>query len=304
MKISVVIPAFNEENTIEELIERCFRTIRRNRLDGEVVFVDDGSTDKTGDIADRLKKRFGNLIVIHNKKRMGKSYSLDIGFEEASGETIVFMDADLQQIPEEIPLLLEKIKDGYDIVNGWRYARHDPFSKLFFSKIFNKLAIFLFNVKIHDLNCPFKAFRKEILKKIILRPGYFRYLLVIAKEKGFKVTEVKVTHYKRRYGKSKFGSWRLIEGGLDLVSLKLKSVFSERPMLLFGIVGLILLGIGIVGGIYLAYLKFLLKQAISQHIPLLFFTTISLISGIQIFVFGFLAELIKDLEYKVEKRKR
>ncbi len=300
MNVSVIIPAYNEGKTIQETVDRTFKVLKDGGHDTEIILVDDGSTDNTKTITQELEKEYSNLTVLRNEINLGKSVALNRGFETAKGDVFIMMDADLQQVPEDIPILLSKINEGYDVVNGWRTERKDPLSKLIPSKIYNNLASLIFGMRIHDMNTGFKAFRRGVFENIILRPGYFRYILALAKGEGYRVCEVPIRHFKREHGKSKYGLGRLLTG-VDIVSIKLKSMFSERPMLLFGSIGGLLLLAGLVSGLYLAYLKIILGQLIGEHIPLLFFTTTSLIGGISTIAMGFLAELIKDLEYKVER---
>jgi len=302
MEISVVIPAYNESDTIRDTIERVHKVLSKYRKEFEIIVIDDGSRDSTWKKLIIAKKKFKNLVLLRNMPNAGKTVSLNKGFGSVKGSVVVMMDADLQQIPEDIPLLLEKIERGHDVVNGWRKERKDPKYKLVMSKIYNLLSRLMFGTKIHDMNCGFKAIRKEVLDKIILRPGFFRYIPVLAKMEGFGVSEVRIRHFKREHGKSKYGFGRVLVG-VDLLSIKLKSMFAKRPMILFGSVGGVGLFLGLISGLYLSYLKLVLNEPIGTHLPLLFFTTISLLGGIVMISFGFLADMIKDLEYRIERKK-
>jgi len=295
-----VIPAFNEEITIEETVQKTIKVLTDLRVDFEILIIDDCSTDSTYSRVEKLSQEYNNIIIYKNEINSGKSFSLNRGFRLSKKPVILIMDADLQQTPDDIPLLLEKIDLGYDVVNGWRVKRVDPKSKLIMSKIFNSFSRSLFKTNIHDMNCGFKAIRKEVLERIILRPGYFRYIAALAKAEGFKVTEVPVRHFKRSHGESKYGFKRVFDS-IDLFSIKLKMLFASKPMLLFGTIGGIMLILGIISGGYLGYLKFVLNNPLSEHLPLLFFTTINTLVGISIIITGFLADLIKDLEYKFDK---
>ncbi len=298
--ISVVIPAFNEEDTIKDTIERTNRVLHDLDKTFEIIIINDKSSDSTGFIVSKLQKEFQNLILLENIVNKGKSASLNRGFKVTKGSVIIMMDADLQQIPEDIPLLLDKLNEGYDLVNGWRKKRNDPFSKLIVSRIYNSLSRFIFKTKIHDMNCGFKAIRKEVLDEITLKPDYFRYLAVLALSEGFIISEVAIRHFDRKHGQSNYGPKRMFDM-VDLISIKLKLIFSKKPMLLFGSISAILLTTGIIEGIYLAILKFVFNQPIGVHIPLLFLSTLSIITGIMFISIGFLADLIKDLEYKLKR---
>jgi len=301
--ISVIIPAYDEEKTIQETIDGICKILNREKSEFEIIVVDDNSKDSTNDIVTQLQKKYANLILLKNVVNKGKSFSLNCGFQHAKGSIIIMMDADLQQIPDDIPLLLNPIKkNGIDFVNGWRKQRNDPLSKRIISKIYNSLSRFVFKTTLHDMNCGFKAMKKEVLNETILKPDYFRYLPALAHSAGFKVIEVPVQHFSRKHGESKYGFNRVL-GVVDLFSIKLKLIFSQKPMLFFGSISSILLIIGLVGGIYLAILKLLLNQPIGEHIPLLFLSTISIITGVMLVSMGFLADLIKDLEHRLDEKR-
>ncbi len=302
IEISVIIPAFNEEKTIVDTIVRTEKVLKDLNFNFEIIVIDDYSTDSTRDVIKKIQLNYNNVILLFNSVNRGKSVSLDRGFELANGSILIMMDADLQQVPEDIPLLLEKIDEGYDVVNGWRKKRNDPLSKLVISRIYNSLGSAMFGTKIHDMNCGFKAIRKEVLDLLLLRPGYFRYLVVLAKAENFKTTEVEIRHFKREQGKSKYGMKRILDV-VDLFSIKMKLVFAKKPMLLFGTISTIMLVIGLSAGVYLTYLKFFLSEPLSQHLPMLFFAAINIVGGISMISMGFIAELLKDLEYRMQKKK-
>lgn len=300
--ISVIIPAFNEEKTIVDTIVRTEKVLKDLNFNFEIIVIDDYSTDSTRDVIKKIQLNYNNVVLLFNKVNRGKSVSLNRGFEKAKGLIFIMMDADLQQVPEDIPLLIEKIEEGYDVVNGWRKNRNDPLSKLVTSRIYNSIASALFGTKIHDMNCGFKAIRKEVLDLLLLRSGYFRYLVVLAKDKNFRTTEVEIRHFKRGHDKSKYGMKRILDV-VDLFSIKMKLVFAKKPMLFFGTISFIMLVTGLSAGVYLTYLKFFLSEPISQHLPMLFFATINIVVGISIISMGFIAELLKDLEYRMQKKK-
>jgi len=302
--LSVVVPAYNEEQSLPILVERLIQTFEENRLKGEIIIVDDGSTDETGKIAEDLRKKYGNVKVFHHKRRMEKTAALHTGFENASGDILAMIDADLQYAPEDLIKLLSKIDQGYDVVNGWRKYRNDSILKKIPSSIYNFVSRVSFGMTLHDFNSGFKAFKREVLEDLNLRKGQHRFLLNLAHHKGYKVGEVEVQHFPRELGKTKFGSSRMFWGFFDLISLRLQLAFTERPMALFGLSGIILSTLGFIAGAYVIALRILFFEPFGRHFALLLLSALLIIAGIQSFLFGFIADMIANLRSEQEKNNK
>lgn len=293
--VSIIVPAYNEEENIPLLMEKFSQMFGESKIKGEVILVDDGSTDGTLQRARESEEKYGFLKVTSHRANQGLTAALDTGFKLAKGEVFVFYPADLQYDPVDIPRMVDKINDGYDIVTGWKQGRYG--TKRFVSGVYNWLSRKLFRVKVHDLNSV-KVFKREVVEDIPLRRDWHRYMVVLAADRGFKVGEVKVNLYPRRFGKSKFGGfWRIPIGILDLISVKFQISFMKKPMLLFGSLGLILLVLGFVAGLIAVYLRVFLHQGFR---PLLYLVILLVLSGLSFFVLGFLAEAIVGVREKVE----
>jgi glycosyltransferase involved in cell wall biosynthesis len=297
-KISVVVPAYNEEENIPLLLENFEKMFKESKLEGEVLLVDDGSTDKTFKLAKDYEKKYSFLKALTNKTHRGVTTALQTGFKNASGDIYLFWPADLQYLPEDIPRLIQKMKEGNDIVTGWKQGSYGI--KTFVSFFYNSLSRWIFKVKVHDLNSV-KAFRKEVLDDLPLRKDWHRYMVVMAADKGFKVDEVKIPLYPRRFGKSKFGLWRIPIGVLDLFSVKFQVSFMRKPMLLFGSLGLILVLLGVLAGFLAIYLRIIMHEGFR---PILYLVILFVLSGISLFALGFLAEAIVSLREEVESLKK
>ena len=286
-EISIVVPAHNEEENIPELLERFSSMFSDSGLKGEVIVIDDGSTDSTGE---RLKEGLGRhsfLRVETQPRRRGITAALEKGFALARGSILIFYPADLQYLPDDIPRLVAGFASGYDIVTGWRQGRYG--GKRLVSFIYNLLSRLFFRVTVHDLN-GVKAFRREVLETLQFQPDWHRYLVVLAAARGFQVGEVKIPLYPRRHGVSKFGPGRVLRAFWDFVVVLFVAKFSQKPMVLFGNLGLIFVSIGIALSAYLSYLHFL-GQKIGDR-PLLMLAILLIITGIQFFALGLLGELI------------
>lgn len=292
--LSVIIPLYNEEESLPELAEWIHRVCVPAKLNYEVIFVDDGSSDNSWTVIEALVKKNPGLKGIRFRRNYGKSAALQKGFESATGDVVITMDADLQDSPDEIPELYRMVKEeGFDVVSGWKKKRHDPFGKTMPSKFFNWTTRRISKIKIHDFNCGLKAYRSEVIKNIEVYGEMHRYIPVIAKWAGFhKIGEKVVQHRARKYGVTKFGMERLIKGFLDLLSISFISKFGKRPMHLFGTLGTILFFIGLVIGIYLAVAKYFYEAYKMTERPLFYFGLLAMIIGSQLFVTGFLAEMI------------
>jgi len=293
--VSIIVPAYNEEENIPVLMEKFSLVFEESKIRGQVILVDDGSTDGTLQKARESERKYNFLRVTSHRTNQGLTAALDTGFQMAKGSILVFYPADLQYDPEDIPRMVDKINDGYDVITGWKQGRYG--TKRLVSVIYNWLSRKLFRVKVHDLNSV-KAFRREVVKDIPLRRDWHRYMVVLAADRGFKVDEVRVNLYPRRFGKSKFGGfWRIPVGILDLISVKFQISFMKKPMLLFGSLGLILLVLGLAAGLIAVYLRVFLHQGFR---PLLYLVILLALSGILFFVLGFLAEAIVGVREKVE----
>jgi len=303
-RLSIVVPAYNEEQSLPILVDRLVQTFEENRLIGEIIIVDDGSVDKTGKIAEELCTKHGYVRVFHHKRRMEKTAALHTGFENASGDILVMIDADLQYAPEDLPKLLSKIQKGYDVVNGWRKHRKDSFLKKTPSSIYNFISRVSFGMKIHDFNSGFKALKREVLEDLNLRKGQHRFLLNIAHHKGYRVGEVEIQHFPRKQGKTKFGSSRMFWGFFDLISLRLQLAFTERPMALFGLSGIILMLIGLILGVDVLILNFVYGEPFAFHLARLLLAVMLGIAGIQSLLFGFIADMIAGLRSEQEKNNK
>ncbi len=308
MDISVVIPLYNEEESLDELHGWVDKVMKKNDFSYEIVFVDDGSSDKSWKIVENLAKTNPSVKGIKFRRNYGKSAALNKGFEKAQGDVVITMDADLQDSPGEIPELYRMIKkDGYDLVSGWKKKRRDPFSKKIPSKFFNRITRWLSGIKLHDFNCGLKAYSKNVVKSIEVYGEMHRYIPVIAKWSGFKnIGEKVVQHQKRKFGKTKFGSDRLIKGYLDLLTITFISKFGKRPMHLFGTLGTILFIIGFGIAVYLSVTKIFMDQYNMTERPLFYLGLLAMIIGTQLFVGGFLAEMVSRSgsernKYNVEK---
>jgi glycosyltransferase involved in cell wall biosynthesis len=294
MDLSLVIPVFNEEESLPELESWIRKVVEEMNLEYEILFIDDGSSDASWQVIENLQKKSETVKGIKFRRNYGKSAALQTGFTHASGNVVITMDSDLQDSPDEIPELYQLIsKDGFDVVSGWKKKRHDPIGKRWPSKLFNRTTSLISGIKIHDFNCGLKAYRKSVVKSIEIYGEMHRYIPVIAKWAGFtRVTEKVVKHYPRKYGRSKFGAGRLIKGFLDLMTLGFVSKFGKRPMHFFGLLGtlLFLLGFGIAA--YLSYMKiFLLEYKMTER-PLFYLGLLAMVMGTQVFVAGFVAEMI------------
>jgi len=299
--LSVIIPAYNEEKNIVPLYRELTNVLKKLGKDHEIILIDDGSRDNTFRIIESLNKKDKKIKVIKFRKNFGQTASLDAGFKKAKGNTIVVMDADLQNDPKDIPRLLEKLSKGYDVVSGWRYNRKDGIFKRIVSKFANLFRVLLTKEKIHDAGCSLKAYKKECLKDLDLYGEMHRYITTTLSWKGFKIGEVKVNHRKRRYGKTKYGITRLIKGFLDLIVLKFWMQYSARPIHIFGGIGILSFVIGFVIGLYLTFIRLLFGSPLSNR-PLLLLAILLVILGVQLLVLGILGDILIKTYYGRERK--
>jgi glycosyltransferase involved in cell wall biosynthesis len=290
VKVSIVVPAYNEAENIPLLMEEFSKMFSSTRMNGEVILVDDGSTDGTFLKARGYQEKYHFLKVAFHKRNRGLTDALMTGFSKARGRIFVFWPADLQYLPEDIPKFIDRIDAGYDVVCGWKSGSYGL--KRFVSFIYNLLSRILFRVKVHDLNSV-KAFRREVVDEVPLRKDWHRYMVVMAADKGYKIGEVKVNLYPRRFGQSKFGFWRIPIGFLDLLSVKFQISFMKKPLLLFGFFGMILILLGIGTGGVAVYLRIAKHEGFR---PLLYLVILLVLSGISFFALGFLAEAITSVK--------
>ncbi|SMO47420.1 glycosyltransferase family 2 protein [Solitalea koreensis] len=297
--ISIVVPSYNEDESLPELEAWIARVMQENNFSYEVLFIDDGSTDRTWKVIEELEAKNENVRGVKFRRNYGKSAALNVGFEAAQGRVVITMDADLQDSPDEIPGLYNKIvKEGYDLVSGWKKKRYDPITKTIPTKFFNAATRRMSGIQLNDFNCGLKAYRSDVVKSIEVYGEMHRYVPVIAKWAGFKkIGEQVVEHRARQYGTTKFGMSRFMNGFLDLLSIFFVGKFSKRPMHFFGAMGVLSFMIGFVMTLWLLIDKLV---AIARHEtyrdvtnnPLFYISLIAIVIGFQLFLTGFLAELI------------
>ncbi len=297
-RISLVIPALNESESLPEL-ERRIREALEPIETYEIVFVDDGSTDDSWAVMRRLGEADPRVRAVRLRKNFGKAMGLSAGFNRARGEIVVMMDADLQDDPAELPKFIAKIEAGFDVVVGWKVKRLDPANRLILTRIFNATVRLVTGVKLHDMNCGFKAYRREVVQTIPVYGDLFRFIPALAQWEGFRVTEVPVTHHSRKHGKSRYGIERILRGFFDLLSVMFLTKYSRRPMHLFGAIGLVMGTVGLGIDTYLTIL-WLTGHAIGNR-PLLVLGSLLIMLGIQFFSMGFIVEF---LTYMNQKRMR
>lgn len=300
MDISVVVPLLNEAESLPELTSWIKRVMDANAFTYEIILVDDGSTDNSWEVIEELKRQLPEIVGIKFRRNYGKSAALNVGFEASQGNVVITMDADLQDSPDEIPELYRKItQDKYDLVSGWKQKRHDPLSKTIPTKVFNFFTRKMSGIhNLHDFNCGLKAYRKEVIKNIEVYGEMHRYIPVIAKWAGFtKIGEQVVEHRARKYGTTKFGLSRFVNGFLDLLSIFFVGKFAKRPMHFFGTMGALSFLAGLFITIWLIAEKLIaishnLKYRDATDHPLFYIALVAIIVGFQLFLTGFIAELV------------
>jgi len=309
MDISVVVPLLNEKESLKELASWIDRVMRENNYSYEIVFIDDGSTDGSWSVIEDLSHQNPAVRGIKFRRNYGKSAALNTGFKAAEGEVVFTMDADLQDSPDEIPEMYKMIReDGYDLVSGWKKKRHDPISKTIPTKFYNWSARRMSGIKLHDFNCGLKAYRSSVVKSIEVYGEMHRYIPFLAKWSGFtRIGEKVVQHRKRKFGRTKFGLDRFYKGYLDLLTITFTSRFGKRPMHFFGLWGSLIFFAGFLIAGYLTYEKFFYQAFKMTERPLFYFGILAMILGTQLFVAGFLGELISRSapdrnNYLIEKR--
>ncbi|MCT4590778.1 MAG: glycosyltransferase family 2 protein [Carboxylicivirga sp.] len=299
MDLSIVVPLLNEEESIKELYTWIQRVVSPLNWSYEVIFVDDGSTDTSWQVIEAIKKESDQVKGIRFRRNYGKSAGLYVGFEAAQGDVVITMDADLQDSPDEIPELVRLVKEeNYDIVSGWKKKRYDPIGKTLPSKLFNRTVRLVSGIKLHDFNCGLKAYKNAVIKNIEVYGEMHRYIPLIAKQAGFnRIGEKVVQHQERKYGVSKFGIERTIKGFLDLLSVTFISKFGKRPMHLFGALGTLMFTVGFLSSLWLGASKLWhvyhnVAARLITDSPYFYIALASMIIGTQLFLAGFLAELV------------
>ena len=313
MNISVVIPLFNEEESIKELSTLIVDVMKKNKFSYEIILIDDGSDDTSWEEIERLNSKNSNIKGVKFRRNYGKSAALNIGFLKAKGDVVITMDADLQDSPDEIPKLYEKVyKKGFDLVSGWKKERYDPISKTVPTKLFNWAARKASGIYLHDFNCGLKAYNKNVIKNIEVYGEMHRYIPMIAKWSGFSnITEQVVKHQKRKYGSTKFGIERFLNGFLDLLTISFISRFGKKPMHFFGVLGTLMFSLGFLLFTFIVGSKlfFMINDLPAKNIAdmsAFYIALTSMIIGVQLFLAGFIAEMISrnshdSNSYQIEK---
>ena len=312
-QISVVVPVFNEEESLPELTQWISRVMNKHGFSYEVILINDGSTDRSWEVIQQISSQNINLKGLNFTRNFGKSAALDAGFRRAAGDVIITMDADLQDSPDEIPGLYAMVtEDGLDVVSGWKKERHDPISKTIPSKFFNGVTRWISGIQLHDFNCGLKAYRNKVVKNIHIYGEMHRYIPLLSKWNGFgKIGEKVVQHQPRKYGYSKFGLERFLNGFLDLITVSFVHRYKKKPMHFFGLLGTFSFLSGFLITAWLIFEKIYglskglkVREIVDQ--PLFFLALVAVIVGVQLFVTGFIAELMtsnqsKEIEYKIDE---
>ena len=304
MNISVVVPLFNEEESLPELCAWIDRVMQKNNFTYEVLLIDDGSKDTSWEVVEQISAENSNVKGIKFRRNYGKSAALNVGFAKAEGDVVITMDADLQDSPDEIPALYNKIAiEGFDLVSGWKAKRYDPLTKTIPTKLFNWAARKASGIYLHDFNCGLKSYKNTVVKSIEVHGEMHRYIPVLAKWAGFSnITEQVVEHQSRKYGVTKFGLERFVNGFLDLMTITFVSRFGKKPMHFFGVLGslMFMLGFGLFAYIAGAKLYFMFNSLPAKNIADMsgfFIALTSMIIGVQLFLAGFIAEMISRNSY-------
>jgi glycosyltransferase involved in cell wall biosynthesis len=291
--VSVVVPVMNEEGNVREMHAQLTASLATLERPYEIVFIDDGSTDGTWRVISELHQEDSRVVALRHRRNFGKAQALANGFCVARGDVVITMDGDLQDDPVEIPRMIEQLNQGYDLVSGWKQHRQDPFGKTAPSRVFNWAVRTVTGVPLHDFNCGFKAYRREVTDTIRLYGELHRFTPVLASAEGFKVTELPVQHHPRQWGNSKYGLKRLIKGFLDLITVFFLTNYRQRPMHLFGVPGILALGLGILIGLKLTYDRLVQDQQIGTR-PLLLLAVLLVMVGTQFFALGLLGEFLAN----------
>ena len=301
--ISIIVPAMNEQESLPILFDRIASQLDQLQLghNYEIIFIDDGSTDHTFDVLKQLYNAHPGVIrVIRFRKNYGKTPALVAGFSRARGDVVFTMDADLQDDPQEIPRYLEKLNEGYDLVSGWKFPRLDPLSKTFPSRIFNGMVSKFTGVHLHDINCGFKAYRREVIEDphLKLYGDFHRFIPVIASSRGFRIAEIKVHHNPRQFGVSKFGARRFAQGLIDLMNILFLTTFLRRPLRLFAPLGFWFFVVGFLVDVYVVLRRFFFDHLPIHNQPLLFVGILLMIFGVQFVLAGLQSEMVRYYSFQ------
>lgn len=297
MLLSIVIPVYNEEESLQELLSRIDRVANTHSYQISILMVDDGSTDGSWGVIESLAAQHSSVRGLKLRRNFGKAAALAAAFERVEGDFVITMDADLQDDPTEIPNLLAKLHEGYDVVSGWKQVRHDPWHKVFPSRLFNGMISWLTGVRLHDHNCGLKAYRREVLNEVHLYGEMHRFVPVLAASKGFRVAEIVIQHHPRKHGQSKYGFERFVKGFLDLLTVYFLTGYGNRPQHLLGTFGLCSFTGGSVGLLLLTALWVISRLTSMEDVHLhskaiFYYCIVALLLGVQLITMGFLAELI------------
>ncbi len=295
--ISFIIPAKNEAESLPKLYSEIILEVRRLKESYEIIFIDDGSTDETFAVLKKLYAKDKQVRLIRHRGNWGKAAALQNGFQMSRGNILITLDADLQDNPADIEKFLKKLEAGYDLIVGWKKTRHDPISKIISSRVFNKTVALLTKTNLHDINCGFKAFRRQVVENIDLYGELFRFFPILAAKQNFKVGEVIVHHRPRKFGKSKFGFERSIKGFLDLLTIIFLTNYTKKPGHFFGMFGMASFGLGFLIGLYIVYLRVITGTIQYRH-PLLFLGMLLMIIGVQLVSTGLLAEMFTSFSQR------
>lgn len=292
LDISVLVPVLNEADSIAELTQRVSTVLEGLGKSFEIVFIDDGSTDPTADRVRDIHQRDPRIKLVRFRRNFGKAAAITAGVEHSRGQLVVTIDGDLQDVPEEIPNLLAKLEDeNLDLVSGWKRDRQDPISKRYPSKLFNWATRRLAQVDLHDFNCGFKVYRREVLEEVAIYGELHRYIPVLAGRRGFRIGELLVEHAKRKHGRSKYGWDRFYKGLLDLITVLFITKYNRRPLHLFGVIGLLFIGFGLAINSYLALLWLFFDASLSNR-PLLLLGVLLMVLGVQVLTTGLIGEMV------------
>jgi glycosyltransferase involved in cell wall biosynthesis len=304
MNISVVIPLLNEKESLNELSNSILEVMNTYNFSYEVSFIDDGSSDESWEVIEKLSQNSDIIKGIKFRRNYGKSQALHAGFLKAKGDVVFTMDADLQDDPAEIPNLISKLSDGWDLVSGWKKMRHDPLNKTLPSQVFNFVTRLMTGVKIHDFNCGLKGYKQAVVKSIEVYGGRHRYIPALAGQQKFKITEIVVNHRARQFGETKYGGSRMFHGFFDLITILFLNRYTQQPLHLFGMFGIGFLNVGFIVECFVLYFKYALGEPFSKHMALLMLGIMLIVIGIQFFSIGLLGELMTRSTQGQENRIR
>ena len=301
-KISFIIPVFNEQKSLPELFSQILAIFsgKLKRYDYEIIFINDGSTDDSLKIIKNFKKNNSKIVIISFRKNLGKATALNEGFKKVKGDIVVTMDADLQDDPKNLPLLIDQLNKGFDFVVGWKKERFDPPDKILPSKTSNSFVRKISHISLHDFNSGFRIMKKEVSDELYLYGELHRFIPVIAVQRGFKVTEIPIIHNRRKFGKSKYGWERLLRGFFDFLTVSFLGSYGQKPLHFFGLVGIAGIIVGLIFSIYLTYLHFY-GEKIGDR-PLLTFAVLLIISGLQLISLGLLADILVRNGSKIHEK--